>query len=199
MIRGIKCYTTKFIERHHLEGRKRILFVGEVTNRKGIPTLIRSVPLLIKKGLEEEVVFIIVGSGENLSDARALARDLNVESHVVFTGRLSFVELMQAYCSADLFVLPSLSEGLPTTIGGKYLASLCLADIPGVRDHFSGNALLVPPNAEFVLSDALLMVLEDEHFADMLSRNGRELVLDKYTWDKVAGHYESLYSKVMLS
>lgn len=197
----INADTTEFIARHHLEGRKRILFVGEVTNRKGIPTLIRSVPLLIKKSLKEEVVFVIVGSGENLSDARALARDLDVESHVVFTGRLSFVELMQAYCSADLFVLPSLSEGLPTTILEAMYFGLPVVstNIPGVRDHFSGNALLVPPNAEFVLSDALLMVLEDEHFADMLSRNGRELVLDKYTWDKVAGHYESLYSKVMLS
>ena len=112
---------------------------------KGIPTLIKSTPLLIKKVLKEEAVFVIVGSGENLSDARALARDLDVESHVVFTGRLPFVELMQAYCSSDLFVLPSLSEGLPTSILEAMYFGLPVVstDIPGVRDHFSDFALLV--------------------------------------------------------
>ena len=192
--------TTEFIEKYDLEGRKRILFVGEVTNRKGIPTLIKSIPLLIKKVLKEEAVFVIVGSGENLSDARALARDLDVESHVVFTGRLPFVELMQAYRSADLFVLPSLSEGLPTSILEAMYFGLPVVstDIPGVRDHFSDFAILVPPKNEFALSNAIISVLEDEHFASMLSRSGRELVLNKYTWGKVAGCYELLYSKVMV-
>ena len=192
--------TTEFIEKYDLEGRKRILFVGEVTNRKGIPTLIKSIPLLIKKVLKEEAVFVIVGSGENLSDARALAKDLDVESHVVFTGRLPFVELMQAYRSADLFVLPSLSEGLPTSILEAMYFGLPVVstDIPGVRDHFSDFAILVPPKNEFALSNAIISVLEDEHFASMLSRSGRELVLNKYTWGKVAGCYELLYSKVMV-
>ena len=192
--------TTEFIEKYHLGGRKRILFVGEVTNRKGIPTLIKSIPPLIKKVLTEEVVFVIVGSGENLSDARALAKDLDVESHVVFTGRLPFVELMQAYCSSDLFVLPSLSEGLPTSILEAMYFGLPVVstDIPGVRDHFSDFAILVPPKNEFALSNAIISVLEDEHFASMLSRSGRELVLNKYTWGKVAGCYELLYSKVMV-
>ena len=71
-------------------------------------------------------------------------------------------------------------------------------DIPGVRDHFSDFAILVPPKNEFALSNAIISVLEDEHFASMLSRSGRELVLNKYTWGKVAGCYELLYSKVMV-
>ena len=191
--------TTEFIEKYHLGGRKRILFVGEVTNRKGIPTLIKSIPPLIKKVLTEEVVFVIVGSGENLSDARALAKDLDVESHVVFTGRLPFVELMQAYRSSDLFVLPSLSEGLPTSILEAMYFGLPVVstDIPGVKDHFNDFAILVPPKNELALSNAIISVLDDEDFASMLSRRGRKLVLDKYTWDNIVGCYELLYSKVM--
>lgn len=191
--------TAEFIAKYHLEGRKRILFVGEVTNRKGIPTLIKSIPLLLKKVLKEEVVFVVVGSGENLSDARALARDLGVESHVVFTGRLPFVELMQAYRSADLFVLPSLSEGLPTSILEAMYFGLPVVstDIPGVKDHFNDFAILVPPKNELALSNAIISVLDDEDFASMLSRRGRKLVLDKYTWDNIVGCYELLYSKVM--
>jgi glycosyltransferase involved in cell wall biosynthesis len=190
--------TTEFIEKYHLGGRKRILFVGEVTNRKGIPTLIKSIPPLIKKVLTEEVVFVIVGSGENLSDARALAKDLDVESHVVFTGRLPFVELMQAYCSSDLFVLPSLSEGLPTSILEAMYFGLPVVstDIPGVRDHFSDFALLVPPSDEHALADAIHALLDDEDLAKSISRRGKALVVSRYTWDQVTREYETLYSNV---
>ena len=190
--------TTEFIEKYDLEGRKRILFVGEVTNRKGIPTLIKSIPPLIKKVLTEEVVFVIVGSGENLSDARALAKDLDVESHVVFTGRLPFVELMQAYCSSDLFVLPSLSEGLPTSILEAMYFGLPVVstDIPGVRDHFSDFALLVPPSDEHALADAIHALLDDEDLAKSISRRGKALVVSRYTWDQVTREYETLYSNV---
>ena len=190
--------TTEFIEKYHLGGRKRILFVGEVTNRKGIPTLIKSIPPLIKKVLTEEAVFVIVGSGENLSDARALAKDLDVESHVVFTGRLPFVELMQAYCSSDLFVLPSLSEGLPTSILEAMYFGLPVVstDIPGVRDHFSDFALLVPPSDEHALADAIHALLDDEDLAKSISRRGKALVVSRYTWDQVTREYETLYSNV---
>ncbi len=190
--------TTEFIEKYHLGGRKRILFVGEVTNRKGIPTLIKSIPPLIKKVLTEEVVFVIVGSGENLSDARALAKDLDVESHVVFTGRLPFVELMQAYCSSDLFVLPSLSEGLPTSILEAMYFGLPVVstDIPGVRDHFSDFALLVPPSDEHALADAIHALLDDEDLAKSISRRGKALVASRYTWDRITRGYENLYSNI---
>ena len=139
-----------------------------------------------------------MGSGENLSDARALAKDLDVESHVVFTGRLPFVELMQAYCSSDLFVLPSLSEGLPTSILEAMYFGLPVVstDIPGVRDHFSDFALLVPPSDEHALADAIHALLDDEDLAKSISRRGKALVVSRYTWDQVTREYETLYSNV---
>lgn len=190
--------TTEFIQKYHLEGRKRILFVGEVTNRKGVSILIRSIPPLIKKVLKEDIVFIIVGSGENLSDARALARDLDIESHVVFTGRLPFIDLMQAYRSGDLFVLPALSEGLPTSILEAMYFGLPVVstDIPGVRDHFIDFALLVPPKDEYALADAIHTLLSDANLAKSFSQKGKVLVTSRYTWDRVTKEYETLYSKV---
>lgn len=190
--------TTEFIEKYHLMGRKRILFVGEVTNRKGVLTLIKSIQLLLKKVLKEKVTFIIVGSGENLSDARALAKDLDVESHVVFTGRLPFIELIQAYRSADLFVLPSLSEGLPTSILEAMYFGLPVVstNIPGIRDHFSDFALLVPPRDEHTLADAIHTFLNNDVMAKDFARKGKELVASRYTWDQLAREYESLYLSI---
>jgi len=190
--------TAEFIGKYHLEGRKRVLFVGEVTNRKGVTTLVKSISLLTKRVLKENFVFVIVGSGENLSDARSLAKDLNVDSWVVFTGRLSFLELMQAYRSADLFVLPSLSEGLPTSIlEAMYFGLPVVAtDIPGVRDHFGDYALLVPPRAEHALADAIHTLLDDEDLAKDFSRKGKALVASRYTWDRITRGYENLYSNI---
>lgn len=190
--------TTNFIEKYHLMGRKRILFVGEVTNRKGVLTLIKSIQLLQKKVLKEKVTFIIVGSGENLSDAQALAKNLSVESHVVFTGRLPLNELVKAYRLADLFVLPSLSEGLPTSILEAMYFGLPVVstNIPGIKDHFSEFALLIQPKDEHKLAEAIYAVLNNDVMAKDFSRKGKELVASRYTWDKLAMEYESLYLSI---
>lgn len=189
--------TTKFNEKYHLEGKKRILFVGEVTNRKGITTLIKSISIL-KEDFKGKAVFIIVGSGENLTDVKTLANELGVESDVVFTGRLPFIELIQAYRSADLFVLPSYSEGLPTSIlEAMYFGiPVVSTDIPGVKDHFNDFALLVPPRDEHVLADAIHTLLVNEDLAKEFSRKGKDLVDSRYTWDHVGNEYEKLYSRI---
>lgn len=191
--------TTNFDRIYHLEGKKRVLFVGEVTHRKGIETLIKAIPLLRDKNSPlEGVVFIIVGSGENLSDAKKLVHDLKIEQHVVFTGRLSFFELMQAYRSADLFVLPSISEGLPTSILEAMYFGLPVVstDIPGVRDHFSNVAMLIPPRDAYALADAIYKLLHDKDLAKYLSQKGKLLVDSCYTWDRVAEAYEALYLNI---
>ncbi|MDD3523384.1 MAG: glycosyltransferase family 4 protein [Candidatus Cloacimonetes bacterium] len=192
--------TTDFDKKYHLKGKKKVLFVGEVTCRKGIDTLMKSLALMIRaKGLRMDVIFVIVGSGENLSDAKTLAHDLDLESHVVFTGRLPFFELMQAYRSADLFVLPSLSEGLPTTILEAMYFGLPVVSttIPGVCDHFDDVAMLVPPRDEHALAGAICELLENRTLSKRLAREGRELVMSRYVWNHVADMYEGLYEKLV--
>lgn len=191
---------TEFLEKHNLEGKKIILYVGAVIARKGIEYLIKSVPSVTAGiHLEEEVVLVIVGAGDYLSSAKTLVKELKLEKSVIFLGRVSFTELLQAYRSADLFVLPSLSEGLPTSILEAMYFGLPVVstDIPGVRDHFKGIALLVPPRNEHALSDALCTLLSDNGVSQDLSHRSKTLINTGYTWDLVAKQYERMYADLM--
>lgn len=181
-----------FLQR--LNGKRIIMFVGPVIQRKGVQYLIKSIPkVLIKTG--DDSVFILVGGGEFLNQARQLATEMQINEHIIFTGRLTEEELIETYRCADLFVLPSLSEGVPTTIlEAMYFGLPVVAtDIPGVKDHFKDVALLVPPKNEDRLAEAIIKLLDDEELTKRLSKAGVELIKGKYTWDVVAKEYERIY------
>lgn len=187
-----------FKEWYGLSGKQIVLFVGQIIQRKGISYLLKSIPAVLKV-CKEDVSFIFVGSGDYLRDSLCLVRDLGIENNVVFTGSVSARDLVAFYKVSDLFVLPSLSEGLPTSIleAMHFGLPVVSTDIPGVRDHFSDFVVLVPPRDECALANALLRLLGDRNLALTLSTKGRSLVARKYTWDQVTNKYKDLFEKTL--
>jgi phosphatidylinositol alpha-1,6-mannosyltransferase len=95
-----------------LEGKKVLLTVGRmsVTERyKGHDRVIEALPSLI--AARHDVVYVIVGEGDDRSRLERLAKDAGVSSRVRFVGALSRETLIMAYRMADLFVMPSTGEG----------------------------------------------------------------------------------------
>jgi glycosyltransferase involved in cell wall biosynthesis len=191
----IKTNNNDFLKKYNIERKQIILFVGQIIPRKGIEYLINAVRLVIKASPENDIIFLVVGEGEFLEKAKEIVRNLNIHDFVVFTGEIPFSELVQAYKSANVFILPSLSEGLPTTIlEAMYFGLPVIAtDIPGIRDHFKDVALLIPPKNENKLAEAIVKVLDDKKSAERLSLTGTKLVKSRYTWDIVAKKYEEIY------
>jgi glycosyltransferase involved in cell wall biosynthesis len=190
-----------FKTKYGLHGTKIILFVGPVIKRKGVEYLIKAIPAVIQNHKKDNLIFIFTGSGDFFSKAKQLARKLDVVNNVAFTGLLSINDLMLFYKVSDLFILPSFSEGLPTSVlEALYFGLPVVAtDIPGVRDHFKDVALLVPPKNRDELAAAIVKLLDEEELAKRLSMAGEELVKSEYTWDVVAGKYEEIYRELILT
>ncbi|HQE50469.1 MAG TPA: glycosyltransferase family 4 protein [Fervidobacterium sp.] len=186
-----------FREWYNLSDKRVVLFVGQIIQRKGISYLLKSIPQILRKS-KEETSFVFVGKGDALKDSLCLAQELEIEGNVIFTGAVSARDLVAFYQISDLFVLPSLSEGLPTSIlEAMYFGiPVVSTDIPGVRDHFSEFALLVSPRDEDALADAVQTLLTDRDLAKSLSRKGKALVASQYTWDRVTREYEMIYSNL---
>lgn len=184
-----------FLKKYHLIDKKIILFVGDVSKRKGIFYLIEAFNSLQKNPISKNVILLIVGIGEDLVEAKKLVNQLNLNSRIIFTGKLKFKELIQAYKSSTMYVLPSLSEGLPTTILEALFFDLPIVatDIPGIKDHFSSYALLVPPRNEKELCNSIIKILEGDY---SLSR-GKNLIFKKYNWEKISSEYENLYTQLL--
>lgn len=139
----------------------RILFVGRLTNWKGIETVLLALPQL------PGVQLTIVGSGPEGPLLRELTRQLALDDRVTFTGRLSSVETEAQMSAAHVLVLPSCYEGLSHTLleaGERGLAAVA-SDIGGNRAVIQDdeNGLLVPYGDTSALVATLRRLRDDEH------------------------------------
>lgn len=189
--------TDSFSKKYHLDGKRIILFIGPVIQRKGVEYLIRSIPKVVD-ALGNNILFVIVGCGDYLDRAKELTRQMNVDNHVLFTGIISDFELIQFYKAADMYVLPSLSEGLPTSIleAMFFEVPVVATDIPGINDHFKDSALLVKPADENELSNGIISSING---LNGQSQNSRAFVMKNYSWDIIVKEYEKTYKNMISS
>jgi glycogen synthase len=89
-------------------GYKVVVAVSRLTVQKGLPNLLHAAKEVIMR--EPKTLFLIVGSGEQYFELLRLSADLGIATNVIFTGFQRGKRWRDAYSSADLFVMPSVSE-----------------------------------------------------------------------------------------
>lgn len=190
----------KVKSKHGLSDSKIVLFVGWLNPYKGCDYLIRAFADVVKKAPQAHLLF--VGIGPLMTELKKLAAHLNIASKVTFAGYVSDLELPYYYAACDVFVLPSVSfqEGfglvqLEAMACGKPVVT---TTIPGVRevDKNEVASIHVLPRDEKALAKAILRLLEDDVLAKNMGKNGRKLVLEKYSWDRIAEMTEKVYKEV---
>lgn len=173
-----------------------LLYVGVLIKRKGVDYLIKSIPYLSEKN---RVKCVIVGKGDYREKLDILTGKLGIKDMIDFKGSVTTEELYNNYNNSDIFILPSVSEGLPTSILEAMYFGLPVitTDIPGIRDHFSQSAILVPPRDEKEIAKAIDRLLNDKILREKMARQGKELVKEKYNWDRVANTYIDIYNELL--
>jgi phosphatidylinositol alpha-1,6-mannosyltransferase len=177
--------------RYGLEGRRVVLTVARLVERKGIDSVIRCLPELAVK--HPDIVYLVVGEGPMEKKLRQLARNLNVERHVVFAGAVSNEELPLHYHLADVFIMVSRyleSKRSVEGLGVVYLeAGACglpvvAGDSGGVSDvvEQDRNGLLVEPDSQEQITEAVDRLLGDSRLASSLGRQGRALACRPTDW-----------------
>jgi glycogen(starch) synthase len=89
-------------------GYRLVLFIGRITLQKGPDYFLRAAKRVLERN--PNVLFILSGSGDMERKVMQLAAELGIGSRVFFTGFLSGADRHEVYASADLFVMPSVSE-----------------------------------------------------------------------------------------
>jgi glycosyltransferase involved in cell wall biosynthesis len=194
-IKRFECATKDFSGiREVIIGEKIIGYVGRLVEGKGIQYLLHAMKSLIVDGMK--VRLVIVGYGDYENELRELAIHLRIDEKVEFVGPRADVE--KVYQAFDVFVLPSLSEGLPVVLLEAMAAGcpVIASDVGGVAEIIENgvSGLIVQPRNHVDLACKLKQVLCDEGYRELLAATAREKVRSKFSLRAMATCYELLYS-----
>ena len=193
----------KFRKKLKLPDRKTILFVGWLIPRKDPETMIRALsklPSLMQLESKAAPQLVIIGSGILENEMKNLANELNVNDDIIFAGSKSPEEMYNWYGAANMFVLPSLSEGRPNVILEAMASELPIGatNIGGTNEVIQDgkNGLLFPVKDVDALANAMTKILKSEKLTSALSKAAREDIVNRgYTWESCAKKYIDIYNK----
>jgi glycosyltransferase involved in cell wall biosynthesis len=173
---GVDVQLFRPFQRRHARGKFRIVFVGQITQRKGISYLLDAFRLARIPG--SELVFI--GRPVGTSQAWRSAPDVK---HI---GHMPRTQLPEMYAAADVFVLPSLIEGLALT-GLEAMACgvpVIVSDVTMtgvVRDRVDG--LVVSIRDAAAIASHLTFLYENPSERERLAHAARERAV-AYSWER---------------
>jgi glycosyltransferase involved in cell wall biosynthesis len=179
----------------HIPNRHLLLNVKRLHPLAGQRYLIEAMTDVVRT--HPDTRLIICGSGALLDELRAIARSAGVERHVTFPGLIDNATIARYCAAADLFVLPSLLEALPT-VAVEALASgtpVVSSDNPGgleLNDLFGTDVSVVPREQPIALGAAI------SHFLDQKRRAlaaTRDIIERTFRPSAVAAHYRGVYER----
>lgn len=168
----------------------QLLFVGRLTQQKGLFYLLEAVAML-----DEPFTLTIVGDGDQQSPLETKAAELGIGNRIHFAGWCSREDIINYYTTADVFVFPSLDEGMPNVVLEAMACGLPIiaTNIPGCEELVSEgkNGYLVPPRDPASLAERLRQLIVSPDLREETGRESR-LISKKYGWDKAALAYAEL-------
>lgn len=161
---------------------QRVLFLGNLSERKGISDLLRALAL---PGFDIARLEVTIAGGGDVVAYQATALGLGIAGFVRFIGWSDQQQVSQLMAQADVLVLPSYDEGLPLVILealANSVAVVCtpVGEIPAVLSH-GVNACFVQPGDVPGIAHGLQQVLNDPVLRQTLEKNGRRLYEEKFS------------------
>lgn len=177
----------------------RIVSVARLSPEKGHLILLQALKILKDKGVEAELQ--IIGAGPFEKEIRAEGQRLGLDDWLVYSGELLPTEVARELASADIFCLPSFSEGLPVSVMeamaiGVPVVSTWISGIPelAINEH---TALTVPASNAADLADALAKVVVDKDLRHTLAVNARAAVEQMHDITRNSNRLLALFQSVL--
>lgn len=164
----------------------RLVYVGRLIQNKGVQYLLRAMPKILS--VHPDASLQLVGDGPMRGYLERMANSLGISHAVAFLGIRDDVPDILA--EADVFIRPSLTEGMPLAVLEAMSAGLPVVATPvaGVVElvKHGENGLLVPPGDPAALADAVTQLLSDPHRRRSMGSEARRTIERKYSWDRTA-------------
>jgi glycosyltransferase involved in cell wall biosynthesis len=174
--------------------RCRLLFVGRLAAVKDLATLLHAVALAVPDVAQLQLS--IIGDGPMRASLETLAVELGITNHVRFHGQQ--LETAGYFSSTDLFVMSSISEGLPMSLLQAMSVGLpaITTDVGGMAEvlRLSDSGLLVPAGDASAYAKAIVRLAQDGELRDRLGSNARTAYEEHFTLKRMDAAYMALYA-----
>ena len=187
--------TAQLKEKMNLENKKIVLYVGRLIKRKGIQYLLSALSQLEN----EDLVLLIVGSGEYETELKNRVQELGLADKVIFTGNIPQENLVFYYLMSDLVVVPSITYG----IGDPWVLVLNEAMYfkkPVIATEAVGaacdmikdneNGFIVPEKDADALAQSMVKILEDNDLKLEMGQKSYEIIQNKFRYHNMVNGFK---------
>lgn len=169
----------------NVEQQNKIIYVGRFAWEKDPEILIRAMDFVAKKN--PNWVLEMAGTGPLLNPMKALVKELNLDSNVVFLGNVNQVATL--YQSAKILVLPSVVEGFPNTLIEAMsfgLPCICFNNIP-YEDIITPqmDGYVVSERSAKLLANAINEIIGDDALRETIGKNA-QVSVKRFSKEKIA-------------
>ncbi len=184
-------------------GRKYLCcWVGVMGLQDRVDLVLRSIDHLVHGLGRDDCEFAIIGAGEYLPTARALARELDLDSWVRFTGDLNPDDVFRYLATADLGLDASLQVDVSPVKAMEYMAfglPMVAFDLPETRVLTEGAAAYAKAGDVRAHACAISALLDDPERRDEFGLAGRARVWDEVAWDHQAVTYLQMIDRLRVA
>jgi len=174
---------------------KTVLFLGRVTLQKGPDYFIETANKVLE--FEPETKFIFAGDGDMMPKIINRASELGISDKIIFTGMLRGEEVHKAFQSADLYIMPSVSEplGLVALEGMKNGTPILISKQSGASEVLN-HALKTDFWDINEMTNKIVSVLRHDPLKEELTKNTK-LEVKKFNLDEPARKVKDIYHEVL--
>jgi len=166
--------------------------VAQLHKNKGHIYLLKALKMI----QDDNVIAVLWGNGPLEHELNRIIEQYSLTRRVKFVGFAS--EIVSAYTIMDVFVLPSLLEGLPLSLlEAMAMEKAVIATyVDGNKEVISNytDGILIPPRNPGALADAIAFFLKNREKVLQFGRKAREKIKSNYHIDEMVRKYEGLYT-----
>ena len=196
---GARCIDTNFFKmKKNLKKRWNLVgYVGRLTLEKGVMNFVKAMPLILKKNNNAE--FLIGGGGPLRDRIEEELRNNNLSQKAEIAGWIAHDKVADYLNELKLFVLPSYSEGLPTTVleamaCGAIVLATPVGGVPDViKDGETG--FILEDNSPECIAENVIRALNHPNL-NRIVKNARKLIEEKYTYEAAVGRYKKILNNL---
>jgi len=182
-----------------LIGKKVLLFLGRIHPIKGLDLLAKAFVIIARE--RDDVCLLIAGPDSDGYKDKIMQtlKKGHVLNKAIFAGMLKGQKKLIALGGADIFILPSYSEGFSMAILEAMISNLPViithqCNFPEIAEYEAG--IVIEPDLK-QLAEALNILLNNSKLCKKMGENGKRLVLENFTWDKIADKMIKIYEDIL--